>query len=241
MSDSNALSRPLGTNVPLPGGDVVDTPQQRITLPGGGPGGGGTPADNSPQPPGGPAAAGRSAMTFDESRKAVAQWHSRNRAMYEETGKALKQLDHIRKGLERLADKQDVVTMEDVVEEAGKLVAHGIDPVALAGILADAPQEGGGEALGGWVATHAQTAAQGEQAMIVQHNIAKHDMGVSAIHMLMASENANGMMGQMPQPPQQNGNGLLPTGNGGPLADYTPGDYSMGNKLAMGRRFMGRQ
>lgn len=226
MSDSNALSRPLGRDVPLPGGDVVDTPQQRQTLPGGAPGGGG----NAPAPP--PQQGGQY-MSFEDSRKTLLQQHNRNKAAFEATGKALKQLDTIRKGLEHLADKQDVVTMEDVVEEAGKLVAHGIDPVALAGVLADAPQEGGGEALGGWVASHAQTAAGAEQQLMAQHNLLRHQVGMSAIHMMMADANGQTALGSMGRGSTGNDLGTAASPELGDQPDSSPG-----NALAMGQRFM---
>lgn len=189
-------------------------------MPGGAPGGGGNaPAQAQPQ------TAGGQFMSFNDSRDALGQQHMRNVALYQSTGKALKQLDVIRKGLEHLSDKQDVVTMEDVVEEAGKLVAHGIDPVALAGVLADAPQEGGGEALGGWVASHAQTAMAAEQQLIFQHNLAKHNMGVSGLHMLMAHANGQAIADGMPQ--ESSGSDL-----------GTEDSPSMSNSLAMGQRFM---
>lgn len=241
MSDSNALSRPLGNNVPLPGGDQVDTPQQRLTLPGGSPGGGGNPTPPaSPQLTGGVGDLPSPQMSFDGSRRTLMQQHLRNKAAFEATGKALKQLDHIRKGLERLADKQDIVTIDDVVDEAGKLVAHGIDPVALAGILADAPQEGGGEALGGWVASHAQTAAMAEQKLMVEHSVVQHMMGVSAMHLLMAHANSQMMLGPMAPPVQQPGgpDNSLATQDSPDLTDNP--EHSPANMLAHGQRFMGR-
>lgn len=240
----NALQRPLGRGMPLPGGDVIDTPQQRLTLPGGAPGGGGNMPAALPRSSGGvgdmPSPVG--GMTFDGSRQTLMEHHLRNKAVLENTGKALKQLDVIRKGLEKLADKQDVITMQDVIEEAGKLVAHGIDPVALAGVLADAPQEGGGEALGGWVQSHAQTAMVAEQNLIQQHNLARYQMGVSAVHLLMAHANAQHLMGGLSPPiggPQQNGNGntLAPDADK-PIPQDTAGEHNISNSLAMGQRFM---
>lgn len=201
MSESNALTRPLGPNTPLPGGDQIDTPQPRLTLPGGSPGGGGSHAAG----PSGPATEGgigdqQSPMSFDGSRRTLTQEHQRNKAVYEVTSKALKQVDAVRKSLDRLQQKQDVVKMDDLIEEAGKLVAHGIDPMALAGILADAPQEGGGEALGNWVSGHAQAAEQAEQGLMLQNRLAKHNIGVSASHLLMAHANSQSMMGPLTPP-----------------------------------------
>jgi hypothetical protein len=237
---ANQLSQPLGRGVPLPGGDIIDTPQQRATKPGGAPGGLG----NMP-PPAQPRTAGGvgDMPSFEDTRTTLMEQHQRNKALFSQTGQALKKIDVIRKGLERLADKQDVVTMDDIIDEAGKLVAHGIDPMALAGILADAPQEGGGEALGGWVASHAQAAAQGEQAMMQQHTLARHNMGVSAIHLIMAHTNAQMMNGGVSPPMgEPGGNDLNGNQPSQQIPMPTPGDTDNtpnGNPLAVGSRFMG--
>lgn len=233
MSESNALTRPLGPNVPLPGGDQVDTPQQRLTLPGGSPGGGGNAPATGPAPAGGVGDLPSPNMSFDGSRKTLMQEHLRSKAQYQAMSKALKQLDHVRKGLQTLADKQDMVSMDDLIDEAGKLVAHGIDPMALAGVLADAPQEGGGEALGAWVASHAQTAADAEQNLMQQRALAQHQMGVSAIHLLMAHANAQHMLGGISPPigrGLQEDNNDLDQGTGEEIPQSTPGDHE-GNSL----------
>jgi hypothetical protein len=142
--------------------------------------------------------------SFTNSRQTLADQHERNREMFKQTGEALKRIDVVRQALTRLSQKQDLINMDDIVEEAGKLVSHGIDPVALAGVLADAPQQGGGEALAGWIANRTQIATQGEQQMQVQHALAQHNMGVSAMHMLMAHANGQTLM----PPAPTNGNGL---------------------------------
>lgn len=228
LGNAGAMKNPLGANMPLPGGEPVDTPEPRRTAPGGAPGGLG----NQPAMP--PTAGGmsNSPMSFDGSRQALQQQHSRNKAWYEQTSKALTKLDVIRKGLGRLADKQDMVTMEDIIDEAGKLVAHGIDPMALAGLLADAPQEGGGEALGGWIAGHAMTAMQGEMQMKQQNDLARHQMGSTAIHLLRASHNATAMLGGMPQQQDNSGSGLSLGGNGNPPSPSPQEpDPNVGNDL----------
>lgn len=250
LGSANALMQPLGRNVPLPGGDVANPQQPRPPGALGTPGGGG-----NPQAPLGPRTAGgigdlpSPQASFDGSKRTLMQQHNRNLAFYKQTGQALKRLDVIRKGLERLADKQDMVTMDDIVDEAGKLVAHGIDPMALAGMLADAPQEGGGEALGGWVASHAQTAMLGEQRVMQQHAMAQYQMGVSAMHLLMAHHNAQQMfgpgvpIGRSSDDDPTMGLGGKPNGNGNGLSipQPSPGDTTPGAALGMGTRFMEQQ
>lgn len=215
----------------MPGGDIVRQPSNRMTLPGGGPGGaGGNPIPRRPNintmnkmvqqgTSGGIGDLPSPNMSFDGSRQTLLEQHGRNKAAYEQSREALKNLDIIRKGLDKLSNKQDMITMDNIVDEAGKLVAQGIDPVALAGVLADAPQEGGGEALGAWVANHAANAEQAEGALRTQVAIDRHRMGVSAMHIMMAHSNAQTMMGGVSPPignPSQQ-NGLFP-----PAHDINP-------------------
>ena len=239
----NQLQEPLGRGMPMPGGNVVQMPAQRGAMPGGAPGGAGVPAPRATtqsrmnemamtQPPGDPLAGGPASLTGQSLQDTLTQHMKRAKAAFDVTGKALKQLDLMRKSLERLSDKQDMVQLDDIIEEAGKLVSHGIDPVALAGILADAPQEGGGEALGGWVAGHAQSAMQAEQNLIQQHNQNAHEMGVAALHSMMAAVSGHGLPD--PSQLQQNGNSLQPPNH--PGGNESP-DLSQGT-MAYGARFL---
>lgn len=248
VGSANALTAPLGRGMPQPGGDIVQMPRgisEGPQNPAAGP---------QPRTAGGigdlPSPQAGARDSFDGSRNTLMQQFNKNEAWYKQTGQALARIDKIRKSLERLSDKQDLVTMDDIVDEAGKLVGHGIDPMALAGMLADAPQDGGGEALGGWVATQAQTAMMGEQRMLMQHNLAQHSMGVSAMHILMAHHNAQAMFGpaappigksQDQQPSDDMGLGGQPggqNGNGLSIPQPTPGDTTPGAASALGSRFM---
>ena len=112
--------------------------------------------------------------------------HVAAKAAFDKTTEAVRRADQVRKVLQGLAEKSDQVTQEDVIEAAGKLVAGGEDPLAMAGLLADMPQEGGGQALAGWVAQHAQQAAQMEQQVMQAHRAVAHEVGTSAIHMMQA-------------------------------------------------------
>lgn len=245
---SNALLRPLGTGVPLPGGNVptprgptaqegaqpinmrgptlpamhrmVAQPPPQPLGPAAGSGGGASPLTS-----GGVAAPPQGGSLQDQIKSHM----KRAKAAFDNTGRALKQIDLIRQGLDKLGDKQDMVTMEDIVHEAGKLVSHGIDPIAMAGVLADAPQEGGGEALGGWVASHAQMAMQAEQQLIAQHNANAHEMGQAALHDMMLTTMAHQQ--GAPPPAPTNGNSLSPD-----QSDLTPA-----SPLQYGGRFLKTQ
>jgi hypothetical protein len=135
------------------------------------------------------AAAARVSQALQSSDVAAAHFSS--------LGKALKEINNIREGLTRLSKLADTVTQEDVMEEAGKLVARGSEPMRLAGFLADMPAEGGGSALAGWIAEHAQTAAQTEQKVLQMYEQARYELGVTASHALRA---ASTMPGPAPSP-----------------------------------------
>ena len=142
--------------------------------------------------------------------------HAQARAAFDKTGSATTMLDRVRTGLTQLAALGDLVTPEDVVGEAGKLVAHGADPLALAGLLADMPQNGGGQALAGWVNQHATVVAQREAQVAQAHAAAKHALGVSALHVLQAHGVAGVGSGAAPAPPQPTAptaNALAPVGS----------------------------
>lgn len=185
---------------PMPGGDPTNMPgapaprpgavgpRLGMPMPGQGPG---PSAGPPPVPPVGPTGGpppgpspDRMPTSFDEAKGILETEHGRAKAAYELSSKALGKMELIKGSLSRLAKKGDVVQQEDVIEEAGKLVSRGIDPFALAGILADMPQEGGGEALAGWVQGHAAQAAATEQQLKINQAVSRHDLGVGAMNML---------------------------------------------------------
>lgn len=63
------------------------------------------------------------------------------KAQFDKVKQASQQIASVRKGLEGLAALQDTVTMDDVVEEAGGLVAAGIPAIQVASTLADVPEQ----------------------------------------------------------------------------------------------------
>jgi hypothetical protein len=220
MSGSTAgLTNPLGPGMPMPGETPPGMPGPKASGPSGLPGGGRAPPGLGPQMPTG----------LDGAMQALQKGHGQARAAFEQTSKAVAQMDHVRKGLEKLSDRGDMVTPEDVIGEASKLVAHGIDPMALASILADMPQEGGGEALGGWITAHAVSAAQAEQQLMQARAVAQHELGVSAVHMLTAHDVHRAVTGVGPQPEASADGGNSLGASGAP-----PPPQPMGGSLGLG-------
>lgn len=159
---------------PAPGAGAPPSPA--------GPGGG------SPAPPSGPGAApgGPPADLETGAQQALAA----AQAQYKKAQMAEKMLDEIKGGLDRLQSMGDSISLEDVMQEAGDLVGLGADPGQLAGMLATAPA--GGQALAGWVVQQDQTVTQNELQIRPYVELARHSLGVAAMHVLMIDHIKNG-------------------------------------------------
>jgi len=127
------------------------------------------------------------------------------RAQYDKLKRARQTLDVARSGLEHLTELGDMVSPEDVIKEAGKLVAHGLAPQAMAGLLADIPT-GGGLQLAEWVKEHLEGVSQREAQLQPVLDTFRHRMGVQALMGLKAAGlQRGGALGL------QGGGGIAPT------------------------------
>lgn len=135
--------------------------------------------------------------------------HGQARGQFDALAKAKGTLDKIRAELTQLASLGDSVTEEDVIKSAGKLVAHGIAPVAMAGVLSGMPPSGG-QALAGWVQQQAQAMEAKEAQLVPMLETARHGLGVMAMHSLVAhAAEARQAPGPLPSGPT---NPLMPGG-----------------------------
>jgi len=157
--------------------------------------------------------------------QALDQIHSANKAQFDKLDSSKQTLERVRVQLDQLAKLGDSVTTEDIVKAGGGLVAAGLTPKAVAGLMATLPP-GGGQALAGWVQQHEQMLEQQEQQNQQLHQLAAHQMGASAIHALAShAHEAQGAkaQAQAPQakagppagPPAQAPNPLLPSAAAG--------------------------
>ena len=136
-----------------------------------GSGGGAAPSAPSPAP------------SFPEKMLGQAQ------GRFDAVKKVYDQLDRVRKGLDKLVEKGDAVTDDDVLDEMSNLVAHGADPKNLAAIIAGntpagvGPMPPGGEALAGWLkAAETGIIAPAEAQLRPAMALAQHQLGVAAVH-----------------------------------------------------------
>lgn len=142
----------------------------------------------------------------------LSEQHSQNKAKFNKLADAKKMLDKVRVELTGLARLGDVVTQDDVIKSAAKLVTGGLAPAAVAGLLADMPENS--QALQGWVQGHVQEVSQREAQLAPVLASARHQMGVSALRVL-AGHHLIPQQGQPAQAaPQPAANPL--TSSGGP-------------------------
>lgn len=137
------------------------------------------------------------------------------KARYEAVKKSVGMLDAVRRELGSLRDKGDFISEDDVVRSAGSLVHEGLDPQAMAGLLADMPSNPQG--MSDWVEHLWSTMSQREAMLMPQLAQARHAMGVAALQALAGHHIAGQLTGQGPsamqQPqPQQQSNAMAPEG-----------------------------
>lgn len=113
---------------------------------------------------------------------ALSSAHDTAQALFKHTSMLTKRMEGVGQELNKLTKLGDTVTPEDVIEGVGNLVAKGSDPMQMTNVLADMPQ--GGVALASWVQQHAQQQAQVTQQFEMQHKLAQHELGASALRAL---------------------------------------------------------
>lgn len=130
------------------------------------------------------ALAGPSAASASSSNSVLAQ-HDFVRSTYDQMKTTMGYLDHARQVLEALASEGDSVQPEQVIKAAGDLVAKGMDPHQIAGLLATMPQ-GGGEALASWLEQQSAALEAKEQKLSPMMDGIRQHLGISALHLLAA-------------------------------------------------------
>ena len=123
---------------------------------------------------------------------------------YQKLQVAEKTLGIARSGLAKLAELGDTVTPEDAMKEVGLLVAAGLSPVSVAGMLADMPQQG--DLLAEWVKKQEMDVAKrGVQLGFIMTGL-RHHLATGALQGLVIHHiQETGMAGEVPPPEALNG------------------------------------
>lgn len=132
--------------------------------------------------------------------------HSQASAQYSKLQQQEKLQNLIRRQMDQMVKLGDTITQEDLIKASGKLVTGGMDAVAVAGLLAQMPPDG--EALQAWVAQHDQMLQQRAQQLQPVIAAARHQMGISALHLLQA----HAVAGRV-QPAVPSGNDMIGPAN----------------------------
>lgn len=139
------------------------------------------------------------------------QQHDHLESLHNKVTESVTKMDKLRLGLGKLAKMGDTVTQDDVIGEAGELVAHGLDPMAIASVLADMPQDG--QPLAQWVTQRAQAATQKEQQLLQGRDQVQTQLGAQALKIVMAhaaTQAQPGMYSSDQSGPAQGANELMP-------------------------------
>lgn len=171
------------------------------------------PANDSSAQPGPPDMAGL-LPHMEQGLQAQAAQYSK---LKEADGKA----SLIREQLDELQKMGDMVTTEDLVHHASKLVAGGIGAAEIAGLLSEAPE--GGEQLAGWISQKDQKLRMEEQQLEQALALTRHNMGVAAFRLLGAHSMA-----------QLHGFGMEPQSASGASPSLTGPASGSANDLAVG-------
>lgn len=128
-------------------------------------------------------------------------------AQYQRMKESQARLVAVRKELDRLVALGDTATSEDLVKAGSGLVACGLQAVAIATLLADAPDSG--PELQTWIEQHDAASRQREAQNAQALAVTRHELGSAALRTLMGhgAEQA-GQAGQAGSPPAPAGNDM---------------------------------
>jgi hypothetical protein len=123
-------------------------------------------------------------------------------AKYAKLSGARDLLDAVQEQMDGLVAKYDTVSPEDVVTSAGKLVAAGLAPEAMAGMLADMPDNS---------QAHQKAVAARSEQLDAMLGETRHQMGVVGLRQLMQKP---GEATPAEAPPQLGALGTAPNNEG---------------------------
>lgn len=144
--------------------------------------------------------------------RALAEAHATAKAQFGKLAEARSMLDQAKTQLGDLTRLGDMITPEDVIKAAGRLVASGLSPMAMAKLLSDMPEKG--DQLQAWLGQHVQDLAQREQQLDPVLEQMRHSLGVAAMrslvgHSLLPSSSPM-TPAAAPAPGPSEGNALAP-------------------------------
>lgn len=148
-----------------------------------------------------PAAPALHLPTLDEQHSAAAAKLAKVDEVAARARAARQQFDH-------LMALGDLVEEDDLVSAAGRVIAAGGDPIAIASLLADAPQ-GSSQALSQWIGQQDQQFKAKEQQLAAAQAVIRHQAGLAALRLLAGHSFGQT---QAPESPAAGPNPMMPSG-----------------------------
>jgi hypothetical protein len=146
---------------------------------------------------------------------ALSKSHDLAKTMFDKTSADSAQIQETQDKLDGLIKLGDSVTPDDVIKVAGDMVASGsASPTEMAQYLSDMPSNG--QAIAVWLQQHMQQNQQALQHVSQMKTIARHELGTSALRMLLHGQVPTDGAPGGPVAPPAPGNALAP-------APMTPG------------------
>jgi len=139
---------------------------------------------------------------------AMEQQHLQSRAQLSKLEEIAGRQRVVREQMNHLKTLGDLISEDDVVNSASKIVAAGVPPMAIASLLADMPS--GAEALKEWVVGQEAQFAQKEAQMNQVMGMVRHNTGLAALRLLAAESFGNMQPPGSPNPLMPEGPGLAP-------------------------------
>lgn len=161
-----------------------------------------------PQGAGAPQVRPRGPQAGPEMIASMEQQHAQSRAQLNKLEEVAARQRAVREQMNHLKTLGDLVSEEDVVSAASKIVAAGVPPMEIATILADMPS--GAEALKEWIVGQEAQFAQKEAQLGAMMGMIRHNTGLAALRLLAAESFGNMLPPGVP--PQANP--LTPEGPG---------------------------
>lgn len=151
---------------------------------------------------------------------AMAQDLNTATARFNKVSQSMQMLEAVRKEFDKLTAMGDTVSMDDVIKGAGVLVSRGLSAPAIAGILADAPDNP--QALQAWVSRLDNAVIQQTAQREMELKLTRHAMAVAGLKSLVV--NALRPPGPGVQPPTNTLAPAEPEGQPGEATNpLTPG------------------
>lgn len=154
----------------------------------------------------------RSKQSGPKIEEVMAEQHDAIRMKLDKLEEVQAKQRAVRIQLDHLTKLGDLITTDDVLSSASHIVAAGVDPMQMATLLTDMPEQP--EALRQWVVQQDQQIQQKEQQLDQVLGMVRHETGLAALRMLAAQhmDHQQEQSQMLPGQDMAGSNGMMPQG-----------------------------